>query len=239
MDPGAFLSAILVGVGVILISAALDLVWARTIPYRLIYYGIRVPGVIVHEFTHILGCLVTGAKVQDVVLFSDKGGSVAYSRPAIPYIGDVIISIAPLFGIPLVLVGITWVFGTYLGCSFPPPPPYIDSLAALQELSGNIFGVFYQNLVARFNPWFLLYLYLTVSLVLSLAPSGQDIRNAAIGIAIIALFGFLIVWYDVPLLVDGLLFVTRIIGTGLALGLMSGLIALVVSIPLVVVYLRR
>ncbi len=59
---------------VIVISLALDILWARVIPLRSFYYVIRAPGVIVHECSHILGCLITGAKVKKVVFFSERGG---------------------------------------------------------------------------------------------------------------------------------------------------------------------
>ena len=85
--------------------------WAAAIPVRIIYLFIRFPGVVLHECSHIIGCLVTGARIRKVVLFSKDGGSVTYSRPLLPYIGDVIISTAPLFLLPLALSFITWVFG--------------------------------------------------------------------------------------------------------------------------------
>ena len=117
-----FLMVILTGIGLIGISLALDVLWARVIPLRSFYYFIRAPGVIVHECSHIFGCLITGAKVKKVVFFSEKGGSVTYTASKIPYLGDVVISTAPLFCIPLVLAGCTWVFSQYLGCVFPPLP---------------------------------------------------------------------------------------------------------------------
>jgi hypothetical protein len=227
---------IVTGVILIAMSMTLDLVWGRTIPSRLLYYGIRAPGVIVHECTHVAGCLVMGAKIQNVVLFSEKGGSVSYNKPIIPYIGDVVISMAPLFGIPLVILGITWVFQTYSCCYFPTFPHYFDTISSVQELFADILSLFYQNLVVHFNIWFFLYLYLTMSLAVSIAPSGQDIKNAAIGIAIILGVGILVVWSNIPFAVDALLAVTRILGMGISLGFVFGLIAFIVSIPLIIVY---
>jgi hypothetical protein len=236
MVASEFPVVIVTGVILIAISMTLDLVWARTIPSRLLYYCVRAPGVIVHECTHVAGCLVMGAKVQKVVLFSEKGGSVSYNKPIIPYIGDVVISMAPLFGIPLVILGITWVFRTYSGCYFPSFPLYFDTIRSVQELFADILSLFYQNLVVHLNIWFFLYLYLTMSLAVSIAPSGQDIKNAAIGIAIILGVGILVVWSNIPFVVNALLAVTRILGMGISLGFVFGLIAFIVSIPLIIVY---
>jgi hypothetical protein len=234
-----FLLVVLTGTGLIGISLALDILWARVIPLRSFYYCIRAPGVIVHECSHILGCLLTGAKVKKVVFFSEKGGSVTYTASKIPYLGDVVISTAPLFCIPLVLAGCTWVFSQYLGCVFPPLPPGVDSTDALFGLLTGIVGMFTRNLIVQFNPWFLVYLYLTLTLVLSLAPSAQDMKNAAIGIGIITLVGILILWSSLPLAVSLLEGITRLVEIGFAFGLMSVLIALVISIPLMVWYVLK
>jgi len=234
-----FLLVVLTGTGLIGISLALDILWARVIPLRSFYYCIRAPGVIVHECSHILGCLLTGAKVKKVVFFSEKGGSVTYTASKIPYLGDVVISTAPLFCIPLVLAGCTWVFSQYLGCVFPPLPPGVDSTDALFGLLIGIVGMFTRNLIVQFNPWFLVYLYLTLTLVLSLAPSAQDMKNAAIGIGIITLMGILILWSSLPLAVTLLEAITRLVGIGFAFGLLSVLIALVISTPLMVWYVLR
>jgi hypothetical protein len=233
-----FLMVVLTGISVIIISLALDVLWARVIPARSFYYMIRAPGVIIHECSHILGCLITGARIKKVVFFSEKGGSVTYTSSKIPYLGDVVISTAPLICIPLVLAGCTWVFSQYLGCVFPPLPLSVDSSDALFGLCTGIMSMFTWNLVVRFNPWFLLYLYLTLTLVLSMAPSSQDIRNAAIGIGIIILGGILILWSSLPLAVAILEGIARLIGIGFVFGLMFGIIALVISSPLVVWYVH-
>jgi hypothetical protein len=234
-----FLMVVLTGTGLIGISLALDILWARVIPLRSFYYGIRAPGVIVHECSHILGCLITGAKVKKVVFFSERGGSVTYTASKIPYLGDVVISTAPLFCIPLILAGCTWMFSQYLGCVFPPLPMGVDSADALFGLFIGIIGMFTRNLIVRFNPWFLVYLYLTLTLVLSLAPSAQDMKNAAIGIGMITLVGILILSSSLPLAVTLLEGITRLVGIGFAFGLMSVLIALVISTPLMVWYVLK
>jgi len=231
MEALSFLIVIATGIVVMCISIMLDHLWAQVLPLRAFYYAIRAPGVIIHECSHILGCVVTGAKITNIVLISKEGGSVTYLRPKIPLLGDVIISSAPLFCIPLVLTGLTWAFSSFLGCVFPLFPTTIDNAGTLHSLALAVINVFMLNLVSAFHPWFLLYLYLTLSLVLSVAPSSQDIRNAAIGIVLIALLGLIVFLSAVPWAVDILWTVTSVIGMGFALGLTFGLIALIVSIP--------
>ena len=120
-----------------------------------------------------------------------------------------------------------------------PLPEGIVSTDALFMLCTGIVGMFTRNLIIQFNPWFLLYLYGTLTLVLSLAPSTQDMKNAAIGIGMITLVGILILWSNLPLAVSLLEEISRLIGIGFAFGLMAEIIALVISSPLMVWYLLR
>ncbi len=235
---GAFLLVILMGIIVILISRTLDILWAQFLTMRFFYSLLRAPGVIIHELSHVLGCMITGAKVKKVVYFSKSGGSVTYASPKIPYIGDLVINLAPLFCIPLILAGCTWIFSEYLGCVFPPMPGNVNSMDALFGIFTGILGIFTSNIIIRFNPWFLVYLYLTLTLVLSVAPSNQDIKNAAIGIGIVTMVGMLIVWSSNPLagsILEGFVYFLSI---GFSLGLVFGIIALVISIPLIILYVH-
>ena len=239
MQAEAFLLVIATGIVVMLISMALDFLWAQTMPFRVFYYFIKAPGVIIHECAHVLGCLITGATIKKVVLFSREGGSVTYASPKIPLLGHVVISTAPLFCIPLVLAGCTWVFSEYLGCALLLLPSGVGSMDTVIATGSGIVEMFTRNLFVRFNAWFLLYLYLTLSLILSVAPSSQDIRNAAIGICIITLAGIVILWSGIPFAVSILEGITLLVGTGFALGLAFGIIALVISIPLMIWYVHR
>jgi hypothetical protein len=239
MDTSGFLLILLSGIIVIALSYALDHLWAAAMPAHAIYLFIRLPGVVLHECSHIIGCLVTGARIQKVVLFSKDGGSVTYSRPILPYIGNVIISTAPLFLLPLALSFLSWFFGTFLGCAFPAFPATLASPGVLMNLGNAIAGTFTDNLLTRFNGWFLLYLYLTISLVLSVAPSTQDMKNAAAGMILMILAGVLVVLSGIPWAVSVLAELVRLLGYGFTLGLVYGLVALAISLPLLLWYMYR
>jgi hypothetical protein len=234
MDTSGFLFILITGIILIALSYVLDHIWAAAMPVRIFYLFIRLPGVVLHECSHIIGCLLTGARIQRVVFFSKDGGSVTHSRPLLPYIGDVMISTAPLFLLPLALSLISWAFGTFLGCVFPAFPATPGSPPV--DLAKAIAGTFSDNLLTRFNGWFLLYLYLTVSLILSVAPSTQDMRNAAFGMILMTGAGVLIVWSGIPWAVSALDELVRLLGYGFTLGLVYGLVALAASTPLLVLY---
>ena len=239
MDTSGILLILMTGTTVIALSYALDRFWAFAMPARAIYLFIRLPGVVLHECAHLIGCLMTGARVHKLVLFSKNGGSVTYSRPLIPYIGDVVISTAPLFLLPLALSCISWIFTTFLGCALPALPFILEFPAGLRELGTAIAGTFADNLLSQFNGWFLLYLYLTISIVLSIAPSPQDMKNAAAGMVLMVLAAVVGIWSGIPVIVSLLTELVRLLGYGFTLGLVYGLVALAVSLPLILWYAYR
>jgi len=238
VSPAMETFAVVIGACLLLmgLSRLLDHIWAHTFRYPSLYLLISAPGVIIHECAHVLGCFLVGAKVRNVVLISKEGGMVSYSPPAIPVLGNVIISAAPLFFLPLVLAALTWLFGTYAGCSFAPVIPSLASVASLSSLAEAIGTTLYQNLVAAFNPWFLLYLYLVTSLALSFSPSTQDIKNAVAGLVVLILAGLCILVLNLPYLSQGFLLLLGLLGAGLAIGLAFGFVALVVSLPALLFY---
>ena len=235
---GTFIVIIFTGIVVMGISRLLDHIWARVLRFPWLYILVSVPGVVVHECAHIIGCLITGAKIKRVVLLSKEGGMVSYTPPVIPVIGNVIISTAPLFFLPLVLAALTWVFGTYAGCFFPSAMPALDSAASVYSLVTITGQTLYQNLFAAFNGWFLLYLYLVMSLALSFAPSTQDLKNAIAGILILIFAGFALLLVNIPAVTGAFLYLLNLFGTGLAIGFAFELIALFVSLPALVFYRR-
>jgi len=235
-ETDTFIIVFLTGLAVMGLSRILDHIWAKSLRHPGLYLFMSAPGVIVHECAHIIGCLVTGAKIKKVILLSKDGGMVSYGTPAIPVLGNVIISSAPLFVLPLILAGVTWIFGTYAGCTFPSLAFNPDTTASMYSLVPTIGQILYHNLVADFNGWFVLYLYLVTSLVLSFSPSTQDLKNAIIGIILLTSVCVGIILVNIPEMTSVFLIILGLVGTGLMIGLMFELIALFVSLPLIFLY---
>ncbi|MCM2339308.1 MAG: hypothetical protein NDI62_02525 [Burkholderiales bacterium] len=62
------------------------------INYFLFYFG-----AFIHETSHAIFCILTGAKISEYKVFV-RQPRVVYSNPKIPIIGNLLISIAPMFG---------------------------------------------------------------------------------------------------------------------------------------------
>lgn len=61
-----------------------------------LYYAILFPGIVLHELSHVLLCLITFSPIKKIQFFSKTGGFVIHGGSKIPILGDFLISIAPL-----------------------------------------------------------------------------------------------------------------------------------------------
>lgn len=139
------------------------------------------PGIVVHEFSHALICFLTGAKVTKISLFDKEGGSVHHQPSKLPVIGPLLISFAPfIFGVALIIL-----FAHWLGIKS-------SNITTLQPDVNSILR-FIKSLIHQINfhsPSNWLILYLTLSIVVTMTPSRQDILNIAFLLVIIVAVSF-------------------------------------------------
>ncbi|MFA6963587.1 MAG: hypothetical protein WC227_02635 [Patescibacteria group bacterium] len=145
------------------------------------------PGVIIHEMSHFLACLLTGAKVTKVVVFDTSGGSVEHEKPRIPVIGQVLISFAPF----IIGTGIIYFMSLHLGLK----------PVNLKEIDLSVGGIlsYAKSMVSPINfadwkNWLIFYIVLNV--IVTMTPSKQDFKNMAlllilILVVLVAAFKFL------------------------------------------------
>lgn len=131
------------------------------------------PGVIVHELSHALGCLMTGAQILEINFWKASGGHVKHMQPVDPMrrmISDPIIALAPIWGTLLLLAFLTWMM-------FP------EVIEAIQM--NDLTAVTTAIDLRQWQGW--LYLYLVTSLLATVAPSATDMRYALESLVILAL----------------------------------------------------
>lgn len=128
------------------------------------------PGVIVHELSHAFGCLITGAKITKISLFSKDGGCVEHQKSPIPIFGPIIISMAPL------IIGIIIFF-------FLAKIIHLENICNINSTFINIKSI-YKNI--DFTNWGnILIIYLLLSVAVTMTPSWQDLVNIIIPIIIL------------------------------------------------------
>jgi len=150
----------------IITSFALNQVW-RSILSNRFYYFLIVPGMIVHELSHILGCFLVGAKVKEAKLFSKKGGYIVHGKPKLPLLGKIIIALAPI------IIGsiISLLISKNLGLSIANFE--IEKLATIK------FWVFF---------------IIVTSILIEMIPSKADLKNAIGGFVLIVGIGGIFYW---------------------------------------------
>lgn len=161
-------------------------------------------GVIVHEYSHVLACVLTNTKIYEIKLFEPKGGHVTHQKRG--SIITALISIAPLFGGSLFLLLLAWLFSrvpSYWGVQgivFNPARVNLTtsiyySFVSLVTAAGETLWI---NIVELFG-WttllFFIFLYLVGSVAACIAPSEDDLKQSAIGLGIFMLIGFFVIYF--------------------------------------------
>jgi len=213
--------------------------WANALA-RWVYISFATPGIVVHELSHWAMCKLTGARVAKVVLVSREGGSVSHGPSKLGMVGQVLIFMAPFLGIPLVLVLSGIAFDRFLGCEIYWDMDIDGSVGSiLVGAFTSTFDLIGRNLVHKGAWWFLLYIYLASSLTVALAPSKQDLKNAAIGLA--GILAAVLAWVLVmERLVPGWSFpvlspVVELLGWVVVVGLMAGMLGAVLALPFLII----
>ncbi len=176
--------AMMVGLGLLLRDTA-----KRIVPISLLRFWIY-PGTAIHELSHTAACFATLAPVESVVLFRlDGSGEVKHQPSKLGKLGDMVIAIAPVGGGLLALWLINHLLGNPLAWAgtikgdgaespmFIPTLYWIAWLDIKLTLAHADWG--------SWRTW--LMIYLSVSIAMTLMPSPQDFRNAAVGIGIVVL----------------------------------------------------
>ncbi|MCL5411115.1 MAG: M50 family metallopeptidase [Patescibacteria group bacterium] len=210
---------------ILLASFLIDFFLSRSIFGR----GYRIfvaPGIIVHEFSHALMCLLTGAKVSKISLFEKEGGKVVHSSPKIPILGQILISLAPIaFG-----AGAIFLLSKKLGINDVDFAAIHLTKQGLLEFIRSTFS----NLdFHKTSTWIIVYLVLSIAVTLT--PSFQDLRNVALSIGLI-IIGILLVYrfsafrLDFNLLIpDQIIILLSTVSLLLILGLLLSIILYIIS----------
>lgn len=212
---------------VILIFASwlIDHLLAQLISRRL-YRIVITPGIIVHELSHTLACILMRAKIMRIRFFAAQGGAVEHQPPRVPIIGRPIIGLAPLVGVTLAIFGLAYYFGYQVAT---PTVNFSSSFFTnFGILALGVFDIFTLSL----GHWqFWLFLYLVVSLSASIAPSTTDLKHAAAGAILVTVVAGILLYFDIGTKVINTT-VSKYLGWVVALGAMFEIIALVVIIPI-------
>lgn len=155
-----------------------------------VYLSVSLPGAVIHELSHYVGCLLTRTRIHEVRLFSPRKegeqlilGYVSHARPRNP-LASFVIGTAPFFGGASVL----WLAARLLvPGAFEAVRPSLATGGMLSSVGGYMTFVAETGRMIWSMDWrSLVMLYLLISVPTHLAPSAADLKNAAWGIILIA-----------------------------------------------------
>jgi hypothetical protein len=177
------------------LSFAIDRILARISSHTAhrIFVG---PGVVIHEYSHALACLLTRTKIFEIKLFESEGGHVTHEKRN--PLTMTVIAMAPLFGGIIFILLLSMLFNE-IGVVFSGKFVSLEPNNFLQAFFGLIVSAgytFYEN-IAMLNHvtiFFFIFLYFVGSMVAVLAPSKTDLENAAVGLIILFIVAVLTVW---------------------------------------------
>jgi hypothetical protein len=155
-------------------------------------------GVIVHEYSHAFGCLITRTKIKEIKLFEESGGHVTHEKRN-PFV-TAIIGMMPLFGCSIFILLLAIIFG-YIGVWFPSNTifsigntNFLNSFGKFIILAGNTFYNNFKDFNIIQIIFFILFLYFVGSVAAAIAPSGVDMKHSAVGMFIIFILGMLTIY---------------------------------------------
>ncbi len=170
------------------------------------------PGVVVHELSHLIACLLTLTRVQRVSFFSPHGdtlGYVEHEATANPF-KKVFISIAPLFGITAMIWLVVRIFFPEYYQNTVVDNAVLSDIKSCQKffsLTGAYFAGYWHLLsglagTLALTSWqTYVFLYLMVALSTHAAPSKKDLESTFGGIAGLFVIGGAVYLLDQWLLV--------------------------------------
>jgi len=158
----------------------LDVKWMKPLTYF---------GILIHETCHAIACYATGGKVVKMNV-SASFGSVEHYKPKIPFIGPLLVSLAPLLG-GLLIVGL--LNKVLLASSIQ-----IGSI----DIWENLVEVFSSLNFLTWQTWVLLFFFLNIGVIIG--PSLTDLKH--IWLPVIASF-----FLNVPILEPILAFAISLI----------------------------
>jgi len=167
-----------------------DRVWGSMLGR--VYWVVMAPGVALHELSHALACLVTLARINKLKLFGPKGGEVQHAPSKLGFVGQTIISLAPLAGCAGVLVLVGWLLSAplYRTVSAVPMSVSLSPKGVGQFVESTLNGVWAVARGIRYSDWTswktYVFIYAAICLGICLRPSAADLRHSLLGLLVIA-----------------------------------------------------
>ncbi|HUC31087.1 MAG TPA: M50 family metallopeptidase [Candidatus Paceibacterota bacterium] len=159
------------GIVIVLITAFGYL--SNTLNWRYLNYGVvrflYYIGALVHETSHAVLCIVTGAKIEEFTVFSNQP-RVVHRKSKLPFLGELLISAAPIAGGLLFLFLVNrYLLGNYFA------PPHVANWHDWRSVLAAPLEFLSQINILQWQSWVMILLLFNAGAMLG--PSTQDLKN--------------------------------------------------------------
>lgn len=137
----------------------------RYLNYKAIHFLYYI-GAAVHETSHAIVCLLTGAKIEEYAVFS-RQPRVVYRKPKLPLLGNPLISFAPIVG---GLFFLYLVNRLALGSYF-----YVPAVGSWNDIFLGLVRIFSELNPLDWRSWVMVFLFFNVGAMIG--PSFRDLKN--------------------------------------------------------------
>jgi hypothetical protein len=162
-----------VSLGIIVVLIATFGYLSNTLNWRYLNYGVvrflYYIGALVHETSHAVLCVFTGAKIEEFTVFSEQP-RVVHQKSKLPFLGELLISAAPIAGGLLFLFLVNrYLLGNYF------VPPQVADWHDWRSVVASLTGFLWQINLLRWQSWVMILLLFNAGAMLG--PSTQDLKN--------------------------------------------------------------
>jgi hypothetical protein len=159
--------------GVIIILIAAFGYLSNTLNWRYLNFGVirflYYIGALVHETSHAVLCIFTGAKIREYTVFAEQP-RVVHERSKLPVVGELLISAAPIAGGLLFLFLVNhYLLGNYFVL------PQVADWHSWQSILGAPLGFLSQINILQWQSWVMIFLLFNAGAMVG--PSTQDLKN--------------------------------------------------------------
>ena len=185
------------------LSFGMDWLWTKNINNKVLRI-FMFPGSVAHVLSHALLCLITGATIRNLNIFTLEN-EIFFERPKIRFVGNFLIIVAPIFGCGIILL----FFATYLGSSagenqhIQNNVEWLDNAKFLAENVKSTLIAFWNEIKNHKIPQ-LIFFYLSVVFTVSMAPKKDELKYLFFGLLILAAIPFFLEMFGMKLKDNGL-----------------------------------
>ncbi len=156
--------------GVVIIAVTALAYVSNSINWRYLNYGpvrfLYHLGALIHESSHAMLCVLTGAKIEKFDAFS-REPHVIYRKSKIPIIGNILISTAPIVGGLLFLFLVNkFILGNYF---------VIPTASGWAGIFTEVLDILKQLKLSEWQSWVMVFLSLNAGAMMG--PSAKDLKN--------------------------------------------------------------